>query len=78
MEGRYIHRTLRDLHFTDVVIVTISHTKCLVVSLSSKNQMSIAVLLHDLLTLAVICLVIAIGFKLCKQFRVGIRLDEAS
>ena len=36
------------------------------------------VLLHDLLTLAVICLVIAIGFKLCKQFRVAIRLDEAS
>ena len=34
--------------------------------------------LHDILTLFVIHLIIAIGFKLCKEFRVGIRLDEAS
>ena len=34
--------------------------------------------LHDILTLFVIYLIIAIGVKLCKQFRVGIRLDEAS
>ena len=36
------------------------------------------ILPHDSLTVFIISLIIAIGFKLCKQFRVAIRLDEAS